>query len=293
MNPIIQIFLSPVLTIHEINKFIFFNTVYIPVSLVFTICLYIPFIKLPILKPLIYLLELENFEIFEDISWIKTQFELFLITTLHFIICSIYIGIGIGVISGLNLSTIQFIFSLSIPEEIKNFEQIWDEKANNMLIDPPRIKKEDEDVGVNIKLEPQPVAPVTAKDKIKLKMLENKKEKGIIEEIPVGFEDDDGYSYLRRRKNGEGENEDERAGNSFEEYRPIAESTSRNIKIEPVSLSNIDEETETSEGTEEIEENKNIEANETEDENIKESDINQEFSNENENDETITKNTSL
>ena len=103
------------------------HTIIIPLQLAFKITIYIPFIKIPILDPLIYLLELQDFKIRDNEQWIINQINLFLITGIHYVGACLIIGAGVGIWMGINLSLINLI--LKVPN--------FDDKT----IDSYKIKK--------------------------------------------------------------------------------------------------------------------------------------------------------
>lgn len=103
------------------------HTIIIPLQLAFKITIYIPFIKIPILDPLIYLLELQDFKIRDNEQWIINQINLFLITGIHYVGACLIIGAGVGIWMGINLSLINLI--LKVP----NFD--------DNTIDSYKIKK--------------------------------------------------------------------------------------------------------------------------------------------------------
>ncbi|ODV82034.1 uncharacterized protein CANTADRAFT_132441 [Suhomyces tanzawaensis NRRL Y-17324] len=88
------------------------HTIVIPVLLTFNIMIYTPFIRMPFVGPLVWLLELNNSEHVSDYDWLSQQLHLFLVNAFHFVLVAVYIGVIVGVLSGLNLKVIRFVFGL-------------------------------------------------------------------------------------------------------------------------------------------------------------------------------------
>lgn len=123
----ILVLFYPVTFLYRLINQVVLHTIIIPLQLAFKITIYIPFIKIPILDPLIYLLELQDFKIRDNEQWIINQINLFLITGIHYVGACLIIGAGVGIWMGINLSLINLI--LKVPN--------FDEKS----IDSYKIKK--------------------------------------------------------------------------------------------------------------------------------------------------------
>ncbi|RCK62716.1 hypothetical protein Cantr_09200 [Candida viswanathii] len=116
----------PVTFLYSLIRLFVVHTIIIPLQLAFKITIYIPFIKIPILDPLIYLLELQDFKIRNNEQWIINQINLFLITGIHYVLACLIIGAGVGIWMGVNLSLINLVFrvpqgsGLDIPRTKEN-----------------------------------------------------------------------------------------------------------------------------------------------------------------------------
>ncbi|RCK59248.1 hypothetical protein Cantr_07711 [Candida viswanathii] len=102
----------PVTFLYSLIRLFVVHTIIIPLQLAFKITIYIPFIKIPILDPLIYLLELQDFKIRNNEQWIINQINLFLITGIHYVLACLIIGAGVGIWMGVNLSLINLVFNV-------------------------------------------------------------------------------------------------------------------------------------------------------------------------------------
>lgn len=81
ISSILRWSISPVIFIYNLIHSIISHTIIIPLKIFFKISIYIPFLKIPVIIPLVYLLELHEIK---STDWILAQIELFSITTLHF-----------------------------------------------------------------------------------------------------------------------------------------------------------------------------------------------------------------
>ncbi|KAI5962537.1 uncharacterized protein KGF55_003613 [Candida pseudojiufengensis] len=156
-----KIITAPITFTYFIIKTLFINIIYLPLLYLFSICFYIPLFKLPIWIPIRYILELNpdpqsklsSQLLIEDnggshsLNWLMSQFNLFTLVTFHFILTSIYIGIGIGLIMGFQLSFISWFFTLDLGVSEGNNITIGDislknEKINKIWEKSRPIKQE-------------------------------------------------------------------------------------------------------------------------------------------------------
>lgn len=132
---LIQIVLSPfniilplIQKIFLLNKYLLNHFIFIPLKLLFLITIYIPFIKIPIIIPLKFILELNDDWNEKNVSWFQSQIELFLINVIHFFMVNVFLGIFVGILTGLNLKFIRFLLT-------------WNENKTSNVADKPLVKK--------------------------------------------------------------------------------------------------------------------------------------------------------
>ncbi|CAK9437350.1 uncharacterized protein LODBEIA_P17280 [Lodderomyces beijingensis] len=164
LKELFLIAVSPITLTYSLIHLIVYNTIYLPLIYLVSICVLIP-AKLP-LKPISYLLELDSTtsphllasplspysNMPYDTEWIINQFEMFLSTTFHFLMCSVYIGLGIGLITGLNLTLISWFLTLSSVESdvvIPRVKVKFEEKNNDGEVKETTDKNADFDLDLD------------------------------------------------------------------------------------------------------------------------------------------------
>lgn len=209
ISSVINVLLSPFKLFIAINVFIVVNTIIIPFSLLLNIMIYTPLVKLPIVIPLKYLLELQDVK-FTDYHWLSHQVELFVLTLFHFVMVSIYIGITVGVFTWVNLSAIRYV--LTLPLELTEDKQSKNrielepatEKKNKTTITPDH-RIQDQDTGYYDFLNQVVVPDVVEPRQQALSAQTLPSEISPEETHHHVYEDDDGYIYtgqLRNRTHG-------------------------------------------------------------------------------------------
>ncbi|CAX40131.1 conserved hypothetical protein [Candida dubliniensis CD36] len=194
--------ISPVIFIYNLLHAIISHTIIIPLKLFFKISIYIPFLKIPVIVPLIYLLELHEIK---DTKWILTQIELFSITTLHFLIVCIILGGIVGTIAGINMSAISIVLSgeplVSTPAattattttgtlgkpsvktigvDKSKLEQVWEKSIAT------GVGNENEGLGIKKKLEEviiPDILPNLSKSRIQLKLKQQQQQQQQIQKL--------------------------------------------------------------------------------------------------------------
>lgn len=97
-------------------SFVLNDLIWTPIVLFVSIVVYTPFLRLPFI-PVRYFLELDDGY---DPKWLFEQTRLFVITVLHFAIASAMIGLFVGILSGISLKIIRFVFGLVIREKVNS-----------------------------------------------------------------------------------------------------------------------------------------------------------------------------
>jgi hypothetical protein len=106
------IIVAPVITrFINVNKFILNHFIFIPLRLLFLITIYIPFIKVPVVLPIKFILELNDDFTSRGIPWFQSQIELFFINIIHFFMVNVFLGIFVGAVAGMNLKVIRYFLT--------------------------------------------------------------------------------------------------------------------------------------------------------------------------------------
>ncbi|EGW34071.1 uncharacterized protein SPAPADRAFT_65251 [Spathaspora passalidarum NRRL Y-27907] len=196
---IVNAILAPFKLVFAINLFILSNAVFIPLSLMVNIMIYTPLIKIPIIIPLRYFLELEDGK-FDDLNWIAGQIELFFLTLFHFVMVSFYIGVIVGVVTWMNLSAIRFVLTLPLKED----EQMTQNKQPLPIEESNSRRQQLFDL-----IDPVIVPDVNLKNRVRNKIDARRgltplsENNSVSSAITPQYEDDDGYHFttgLRNRK---------------------------------------------------------------------------------------------
>ncbi|RLV89213.1 hypothetical protein JA1_005263 [Spathaspora sp. JA1] len=208
VTTVVNAILAPFRLLLAINLFIITNAVFIPISLVINIMVYTPLIKIPIVIPLRYFLELDKGN-FDDFGWLAGQVELFFLTLFHFVMVSFYIGIIVGLITWMNLSAIRFVLTLPLKstEQQEQQEAVHNKKPLSSGIDRHQLF----DLVNPVIISDVDVARNTLRDKIEARRAKSDKitseTNPVTESVSSGitphYEDDDGYNFpsgLRNRK---------------------------------------------------------------------------------------------
>ncbi|CAN3360311.1 hypothetical protein DICA3_D10528 [Diutina catenulata] len=96
----------------DANVYVIKHTLLIPLKLLFVITVYIPFIKLPVLTPAKYMLELDNdWYADKSASWFSGQVELFIVNIVHFVMVNVFLGVIVGLLTGFNLKAIRYVLT--------------------------------------------------------------------------------------------------------------------------------------------------------------------------------------
>ncbi|KAK6456445.1 uncharacterized protein RJT20DRAFT_44742 [Scheffersomyces xylosifermentans] len=102
--------------IYNLSYFLFIlvkHAIVIPLQLLVDIMVYNLFIRIPIVIPLKYLLELNGVEHGEDedFTWLMAQLQLFVVNAFHYLMVSAFLGVAVGAIMGFNLVIIRYLFT--------------------------------------------------------------------------------------------------------------------------------------------------------------------------------------
>ncbi|KAI3405038.2 hypothetical protein KGF56_002203 [Candida oxycetoniae] len=142
---LLQLAVSPFTITYQLVHFLVYNTTYLPLIYLLSICILIPF-KIPLI-PLQYIFELNEHSgtpilgqksqdpLRHDAEWMISQFEMFSVTTFHFLMCSIYIGLAVGLAAGVNLSVISWFLTLKV-----STDEILVEDKLSQFSSPPPVK---------------------------------------------------------------------------------------------------------------------------------------------------------
>lgn len=201
ISSILRWSISPVIFIYNLIHSIISHTIIIPLKIFFKISIYIPFLKIPVIIPLVYLLELHEIK---STDWILAQIELFSITTLHFLIVCIFLGGIVGTIAGINMSAISIVLSgepiVSTPAttttttniasgkpsvktagvDKSKLEQVWEKSLGT------GFSNENEGLGIKKKLEEviiPDILPNISKSRIQLKLKQQQQQHQQIQKL--------------------------------------------------------------------------------------------------------------
>lgn len=187
------------------------HTVLIPLKLLFVITVYIPFIKLPVLLPAKFLLDLESdWQADILILWLSSQIELLVLSCIHFVMVNVFLGIIVGLLTGFNLKAIRYVLTWKPKSKLKKKTPKWARQSrqfvlelalSNVVIDDyPQAKRTPllEDIGLS-QLPAPKLMVVTLL--LQFGLTNNMRQRTLGKSLPtrnaaltLEYEDDDGYS---------------------------------------------------------------------------------------------------
>lgn len=185
----------------------------VPLFVAFDLMVYTTFIKIPIIIPLKYLLELDDGEKIQDFSWMKDQVLLFTTTALHFVFANILIGLFVGYITGNSMRVVKLILLSKSKEKPQNSfafktksvktnqrsvqtTPFLNEFINTVTAADPLKKTHTphtEDLLTPLKTSTTGSSPILRENQLLRERLKNKKI--LVQDGLNLYEDDDGYNY--------------------------------------------------------------------------------------------------
>lgn len=220
MDSIISVVLFPAIASFKLIQaavlflvWIIQHTVIVPLFVAFDLMVYTTFIKIPIIIPLKYLLELEDGENIQDLSWMKDQVLLFTTSALHFVIANVLIGLLVGYITGNWMRVVKLIllskpkekpknsFAFKIKSEKTNEKSVQttpflNEFINSVTVADPLKKTHlahTEDLLTPLKTTSTGTSSMLRENQLLRERLKNKKI--LVQDGLNLYEDDDGYNY--------------------------------------------------------------------------------------------------
>lgn len=182
----------------------------------FLITIYIPFIKIPIVIPIKFLLELNDDWNEKTLSWFQSQIELLLINIIHFFMVNVFLGIFVGILTGLNLKFIRYLLTWNETKStnnkplVKKASKGSPKKLKAIKSKPTSFKKFPlnfdqviipDSVEEALGISQLPSTNKTISTGINPNVTHNirtfKKSSGSSDEDILIYEDDDGYSYAQ------------------------------------------------------------------------------------------------